>query len=59
MNLFRWIEQHTYLVHTTALILMTLASVEMYLAAEGGSLFGIYIGMAVFIFANLLVLAAQ
>jgi hypothetical protein len=59
MNLFHWIDKHTYPVHTAAFVLMILASMMMYHAAEVGSPAWIWIGMAVFIVANLLALAAR
>ncbi len=59
MNLFHWIDKHTYPVHTAAFALMILASVMMYLAAEAGAPTLIWIGMTVFIIANLLALAAR
>jgi hypothetical protein len=59
MNIFRLIQKNTYPAHFVAFVLMILASVGMYAAAENGSLAWIWIWMAVFIVANFLALVAR
>jgi hypothetical protein len=59
INLFRWIQKNIYPVHTLAFVLMILASLGMYAAAEKGSPAGMWALMAVFVAANLLALLAR
>jgi hypothetical protein len=59
INLYRWIQKNTYPVHTLAFVLMILASLGMYTAAEKGSPAGMWALIALFVVANLLALLAH
>ncbi len=51
-----WLHKNAYTIHTLAFVLMLLASLGLYFAAQAGSQTWIWILLAVFSLANILVL---
>jgi len=55
----RWLEEHTYPIHTLAFLVMILASLGLYLAAQSGSIPWMWTLIGLFAISNGLLLVVK